>query len=324
MHEKNEIHGRMNDLLGTTPLRDNRTRAIKSKTNDGNATGTATTTTNNNYDVTPWQTVGDDYIPSSNYTNLTPIEESYGNESGGGGDDVSISANNKTTGHNSLATISSHNIKDRTRGREVLLVFSMQGVGIFANSLILTFLLMVSKKSGINDDEEEGQRNNYYNDDNDDAGNNAKNASYTYEPSTLINIWRITYATGAIILLYVLIARIIHLAESEVWVNDCKMREEEKEERQDREMMEYSGARFSPTKLGGAGGGSPLSSMKGWDGLGDSPTLSSLTMKSEFEGLGSTNMDGCKMFPEVIATENSKPSGEKAHYFVFTFAIFIK
>jgi len=204
--------------------------------------------------------------------------------------------------NNSLST---YNSSLRTRGRDVLMMFSMQGVGILANSLILTFLLMVTRKHG------DGSGQNVEDNNDDDAAaqdnnlNNA-NASY-YEHSTLLNIWRISYATGAAILVYVLVSRITHLTESEVWAHDRKQREEQQKERHHRE----EGVGFKPPQVGSPYEQEQRTKMKEEEGRRRqdahqqeppviSPTMSSITMRSEFDQLGSTNLDGCKIVPAMM------------------------
>lgn len=299
LEEKEELNENMKNALNT-PLRNNRL-----------AQNSTMSDTNTN--VNSWQTVanGGVGVRSSDNTNLTPIVESYGNESGGVGGVPQFDGSG-TMSNNSL---SSEKAKPITRGREVLLVFSMQGMGIFANSLILTFLLVVSRNRGVDQEEEneDAQLNNFYSDD-ESFKANFNDASNSYQQSTLLNIWRITYATGAMILLYVLVSRIIHLTESEVWMNDRKMKEEKKDSKKNREISERVG--FQPPKLDDTECGSPARPPKKWDELGNSPTLSSLTMKSDFEGLGSTNLDGCKILPEILMeSESLKPSGKQSDGF---------
>jgi len=88
------------------------------------------------------------------------------------------------------------------RGRRVQLVFTMQGMGIFVNSLSLVLLLLVT-----------GQTQNVYNN------------------ITLLNIWRAIYAIGALILGYVLVFRILYLEESQTWKLDKEQREEQTKNR---------------------------------------------------------------------------------------------
>lgn len=91
------------------------------------------------------------------------------------------------------------------RGKRVQLVFTMQGMGIFVNSLTLVLLLSLTGQVG--------QQNLY---------NNA----------TLLNIWRVIYAIGALVLTYVLIFRIRHLEESQTWKLDKEQREQMKHPKQ--------------------------------------------------------------------------------------------
>jgi len=85
----------------------------------------------------------------------------------------------------------------------------MQGMGIMLNSLTLTALLYLAN-----------QRGNYYGE---DAVKDITNTVIgSYDPLTLLNIWRFVYGVGAAILLYVLISRVIHLKESQVWKDDTE------------------------------------------------------------------------------------------------------
>ena len=67
-------------------------------------------------------------------------------------------------------------IKPQERGKKVQLVFTMQGMGILVNSLIVTFLLVVTRQFGQNGE---------------------------YSAQSLLTIWHVTYAFGALILSYV-------------------------------------------------------------------------------------------------------------------------
>ncbi|KAL7486255.1 hypothetical protein ACHAW6_011839 [Cyclotella cf. meneghiniana] len=175
--------------------------------------------------------------------------------------EIPLSPTNVTRGtRNSLH---SQNERLRTRGREVLMVFSMQGAGIFANSLLLTFLLMITRRRAVNDDNEVVEY---------------------YDTATLLAVWRITYATGAMILVYVLVSRINHLTESEVWAQDQERR---REEQQLRSMEAYEGL---VTNNNTNDGESSLIL----------PSMSQITLGSQFDGLGSTNLDGCKIVPAVV------------------------
>jgi MFS family permease len=172
-----------------------------------------------------------------------------------------------TTGdtRNSLNT---QNLRLRTRGREVLIVFSMQGAGIFANSLLLTFLLMISRQGG---------------------NDNSNNQEEKVFELSLLNIWRITYAIGTLILVYVLVSRIAHLTESEVWAHDRAEREVQCRSR------EASPATFVPPKVK-----SLVATDKDEEIPEILPTMSQITLGSQFDGLGSTNLDGCRVVPAVV------------------------
>jgi hypothetical protein len=84
------------------------------------------------------------------------------------------------------------------RGRQVQFVFSMQGMGIFCNSLTMTVLLILT-----------GQTNPDH-----------------YRDRTLINIWRFIYGLGAAVLIYVAFSRVQYLKESTVWQDDKFRREQ--------------------------------------------------------------------------------------------------
>ena len=95
---------------------------------------------------------------------------------------------------------------ESSRGKKVLLVFTMQGMGIFLNSLLITTLLLVTKQTGS------------YGDVN--LNDNNGGVSGTYSSSALRFIWHFVYALASLILVYVTISRYMHLEESEVWLND--------------------------------------------------------------------------------------------------------
>jgi hypothetical protein len=96
------------------------------------------------------------------------------------------------------------------RGRQVQLVFTMQGMGIFRNSRVMTILLYVTGQTG---------RDNGY--------NNATADNYSdYDPATLLFIWRFTYVLGEALLLAVLASRYLYLEESTVWLDDKRRREQ--------------------------------------------------------------------------------------------------
>jgi MFS family permease len=177
-------------------------------------------------------------------------------------------------------SLNSQNVRLRARGKEVLMVFSMQGAGIFTNSLLLTFLLMITKRKG-----------------EDNNANEEAAGVMEYDQFTLLNIWRATYATGTMILVYVLISRIIHLTESEVWAQDREQRKEH---------ITTRDATFVPPKVG------PETNNNEIDDTKILPSMSQITLGSQFDGLGSTNLDGCRVVPTVIESMNhgddAKPS----------------
>ena len=100
------------------------------------------------------------------------------------------------------------------RGKKVILVFTMQGVGIFFNTLSVTLLLLVfgQLKGNVKYD-------GYYVED-DDAAAEAYNKSY------LILIWQTIYIIGALFLVYILTSRVKHLEESKMWQEDRDKREQ--------------------------------------------------------------------------------------------------
>jgi len=92
------------------------------------------------------------------------------------------------------------------RGKRVQLMFAMQGMGIFVNTIVLTFLLLLV---GRNDETK-----------NDDQ--NLLDGRYTDE--SLLVVWRLNYVAGAIILFAVLVGRCLYLSESKVWSDDKESR----------------------------------------------------------------------------------------------------
>jgi MFS family permease len=78
------------------------------------------------------------------------------------------------------------------RGRNIQLVFAMQGMGIWFNSLTLCLLLWVTGQT----------------------------SQESYQTDTLLAIWRATYSFGALILFIVLVTRYLYLKESKVWEQD--------------------------------------------------------------------------------------------------------
>ena len=101
--------------------------------------------------------------------------------------------------------VAKHN-KQAQRGRKILLVFTMQGVGIFVNSLLLTNLFWMFRQGSVVIDLD------------------AEVSSQTR--AALLSIWRIAYAVGTMILVLVLYTRIRFLKESAVWENDKKCRDD--------------------------------------------------------------------------------------------------
>ena len=92
----------------------------------------------------------------------------------------------------------------RYRGRNIQLVFSMQGMGILFNSVTMTVLLLLTGQGQIRDDDQVP----------------------TYSNHALASIWIFTYAIAALLLTYVLVSRYRHLTESPVWDQDKKQREQ--------------------------------------------------------------------------------------------------
>jgi MFS family permease len=93
-------------------------------------------------------------------------------------------------------------INQRYRGRHIQLVFTMQGVGVFCNSLTMTALLWIT---GARQKQQGGENQ--------------------YSELSLLMIWRVTYGLGALVLTYVLFSRCFYLKESHVWDEDRKKRE---------------------------------------------------------------------------------------------------
>lgn len=97
---------------------------------------------------------------------------------------------------NEFATI------DQTgRGRQIQLVFTMQGLGIWFQTVVLMLLLLAEGQTG-------------------EDGNG-------YELQALRRIWRISYLVGASILFFVLVTRYLYLSESKVWADDMEQRKQE-------------------------------------------------------------------------------------------------
>ena len=107
------------------------------------------------------------------------------------------------------ATTTQNNVSNNPgehRGREIQLVFSMQGMGILFNSITMTALLLLMGQGQILDDDQMPE----------------------YSKSALLAIWRIIYALGACVLTFVLVSRYFYLEESKVWAEDKEQREQVK------------------------------------------------------------------------------------------------
>jgi MFS family permease len=122
-------------------------------------------------------------------------------------------------------SFSENDMSRHGRGRSVILVFSMQGMGIFVNTLTITFLLFITGQWG------NENINGYYNNNANDNGNNNQDDEDgkivgNYDYNILVLIWRIVYAFGALTLIYVLLSRILYLQESEIWAEDKKRRQD--------------------------------------------------------------------------------------------------
>lgn len=111
------------------------------------------------------------------------------------------------------------------RGRKVLLVFTMQGMGVFVQTSTLTVLLLVTRQLGTISEGNPQNRDDDFDDaDNNDYGDDQESLSGGYDARTLLGVWQITYSIGAAILVYVLISRMAYLKESEVWAADKEKR----------------------------------------------------------------------------------------------------
>jgi hypothetical protein len=176
-----------------------------------------------------WQTTTSANMTQIEHYNVTTQQEAQSS---------SCTAARKHTSSNNDNKMSSS--KTLTRGREVQIVFSMQGLGIFFNSIILTFSLMLTKRKGqqqqqqqvdnddVNQQQQQQANDDYYN-------NSSSYINQYHDQITLLYIWRIIYSIGLAILIYVLLSRIKHLNESEVWTQDRLRRDEEELERQQKQ-----------------------------------------------------------------------------------------
>ena len=119
----------------------------------------------------------------------------------------------------------------RRRGWEVLTVFSMQGLGIFIQSLMLVLLLLVTRKpissSTVNDIDNSNDDVVVNNDKkNDDVSVIMDGNNYYYTRTSLLNIWRLTYGVGMTALLIVFIGRVLYLKESRAWIKMNRQRQQ--------------------------------------------------------------------------------------------------
>ena len=93
------------------------------------------------------------------------------------------------------------------RGRQIQMVFTMQGVGIWSNSITMTILILLTGQSQVS------------------VAGNANNDN-NYSAAALLATWRITHGLGACILVGVWISRYYYLKESVVWADDQHRRNE--------------------------------------------------------------------------------------------------
>ena len=106
----------------------------------------------------------------------------------------------------SISNNGSDHFRASNRGRRVQLVFAMQGLGIWFNSLTMLVLLWVL--TGQSNDGNKGKNND------DGSG-----GGFEYNTTALLAVWRVTYGIGALVLTFVLLTRIRYLEESKIWLN---------------------------------------------------------------------------------------------------------
>eukprot|EP00984_Skeletonema_dohrnii_P026992 scaffold16422_cov78-Skeletonema_dohrnii-CCMP3373.AAC.1 len=114
--------------------------------------------------------------------------------------------------------------------------------------------MLTKSKGQQQNDDDDNNNNNQQQQQGDDDDNNNNNNSYTnqyHNQIALLYIWRIIYAIGLAILIYVLVSRIRHLNESEVWTQDRLRRDEEELERQQRQQKQ--GGRLEEGDVDAAG-----------------------------------------------------------------------
>jgi hypothetical protein len=119
-----------------------------------------------------------------------------------------------------------------------------------------------------------------------------------------------------VVLLYVLVSRVMYLGESAAWIEDRRRRRDEAEKEVattvGRRTVDDVAAAPKAWPVDDDGGFVPPRRGQGEDSAVTepviSPTMSSLTMRSEFDHLGSTNLNGCPMIP---MTASIHPEEEK-------------
>lgn len=105
------------------------------------------------------------------------------------------------------------------RGRRIQLVFTMQGMGIWFQTITMMILLLVSGQANADED--------------------------TYNAQVLTNVWRISYFVASAILVYVCVSRYLYLEESEIWAYDQEQRVQKTREE---EANALSNVRFGNTQ----------------------------------------------------------------------------
>mmetsp|Transcript_8427 Transcript_8427/g.23347 ORF Transcript_8427/g.23347 Transcript_8427/m.23347 type:complete len:822 (-) Transcript_8427:167-2632(-) len=118
------------------------------------------------------------------------------------------------------------------RGRQVQLVFSMQGLGILVNSITMTAMLFI-----INQDMSQLRRENddWNNNGNDDDNNYQKYNVQSAAETALLTVWRTTYAFGTVVLFFVWYTRYLYLEESPVWLQHKREQREMQERQQEQQ-----------------------------------------------------------------------------------------
>lgn len=114
---------------------------------------------------------------------------------------IESSKSDETEQAGNISNILRERNRDDTRGRTILLLFSMQGVGIFFNTLTITLLLFMTNQLG-----QDG-----------DLDGMDGNLGGLYDSNVLLYIWRFVYFFATFVLLYVLYSRYLYLEESSVW-----------------------------------------------------------------------------------------------------------